>query len=81
MNADIKADAILDCVGLYCPMPIIQTTEHIAGLEVGQVLEVVADDKGIVTDMPAWCKGTGHEYLGMQKQGGEYHVFVRKKHG
>jgi len=81
MNTDIKADAVLDCVGLYCPMPIIQTTEQIAQLEAGQVLEVIADDKGIVKDMPAWCKGTGHEYLGMQQQGGEYHVFVRKKQG
>jgi len=38
---------------------------------VGQVLEVIADDKGIVTDMPAWCESTGHEFLGIEEKDGE----------
>ena len=75
----MKADATLDCVGLYCPMPIIQTKEKINGLNSGQVLEVVADDKGILKDMPAWCKSTGHEFLGAEEKNGEFHVYVRKR--
>ena len=77
----MEADSVLDCVGLYCPMPIIQTKERIDDLAQGQVLEVVADDKGIVTDMPAWCKSTGHELVGMEERGGEWHVYVRKRGG
>jgi TusA-related sulfurtransferase len=42
------------------------------------VLEVVADDKGIKQDMTAWCKTTGNECLGMEEQGGEIKVFVKK---
>ncbi|HUJ16450.1 MAG TPA: sulfurtransferase TusA family protein [Nitrospirota bacterium] len=76
---DIKPDAVLDCVGLACPMPILKTSNKIKELKSGQVLEVQADDDGIEKDMPAWCKMTGHEYLGLTKQAGEYHVFVRKK--
>ena len=79
MNTDMKADAVLDCVGLYCPMPIIQTADKIGEMGVGEVLEVVADDKGIVSDMPAWCKSTGHEFLGIEQRDGDYHVFLRKK--
>ena len=75
----IRADVTLDCIGLYCPMPIIQTAARIAELQPGQVLEIVADDKGIATDMPAWCASTGHEYLGLEKEGDEYRVYVRKK--
>jgi len=75
----IQADATLDCVGLYCPMPIVQTAAKIRELAVGQVLEVLADDKGIQTDMPAWCASTGHECLGIEKVGDEYRVYVRKK--
>jgi tRNA 2-thiouridine synthesizing protein A len=74
----MKADATLDCTGLYCPMPIIETTDKIRELEVGQVLEVLADDKGIRTDMPAWCESTGNEFLGMEEEDGEYRVYVRK---
>ncbi len=76
---DIKPDAVLDCVGLACPMPIFKTSTKIKELTSGQVLEVQSDDDGIVKDMPAWCKLTGHEYLGLTKEGDEYRVFVRKQ--
>jgi tRNA 2-thiouridine synthesizing protein A len=75
----MKADATLDCTGLYCPMPIIETTDRIRELEIGQVLEVLADDKGIKTDMPAWCESTGNEFLGMEEEDGEYRVYIKKQ--
>jgi tRNA 2-thiouridine synthesizing protein A len=74
----MKADATLDCVGLYCPMPIVKTAQKIKELKTGQVLEVLADDKGIKQDMPAWCKATGNECLGIEDAGGEIKVYVRK---
>lgn len=74
----MDATDTLDCVGLYCPMPIVQTAERIKQLEIGQVLEILADDRGIEKDMPAWCKATGQEFLGLQQRDGEYHVFVRR---
>jgi tRNA 2-thiouridine synthesizing protein A len=75
----MKADAALDCTGLYCPMPIIETTDRIRELEIGQVLEILADDKGIKTDMPAWCESTGNEFLGMEEEDGEYRVYIKKQ--
>ncbi len=62
----MKADYSLDCVGLYCPMPIVKTAQKIKELKIGEVLEVVADDKGIKKDMPAWAQSTGQEYLGAE---------------
>ncbi len=76
----MKSDRSLDCMGLYCPMPIVKTAQRIKELKTGEVLEVVADDKGIKLDMPAWCKTTGHECLGMEEKDGEIHVFVKKTH-
>jgi len=75
----MKADATLDCFGLYCPVPIVKTAQKIKELNTGQVLEVLADDKGIKQDMPAWCKATGNECLGIEEGGGgEIKVYVRK---
>ena len=74
----MKADQTLDCVGLYCPMPIVKTAEKIKQLKPGEILEVVADDKGIKRDMPAWCESTGHEFLGIEEDGSEIKVYVRK---
>ena len=76
----MKADRTLDCVGLYCPMPIMKTLEKIKELKTGEVLEVIADDKGIKKDMPAWCEATGHEFLGLDEEGGEIKVYVKKTH-
>lgn len=75
----MKADATLDCVGLYCPMPIVKTSLKLEEMKLGEVLEVIADDPGIKQDMPSWCKMTGHEFLGMEEQGKEVKVYVRKK--
>jgi len=75
----MKADQKLDCVGMYCPMPIFKTTLKMKELKSGEVLEVVADDKGIKKDLPAWCNTTGNECLGMEEKDGEFHVFVKKK--
>ena len=76
----MKADRTLDCVGLYCPMPIMKTSKKIKELKTGEVLEVIADDKGIKKDMPAWCEATGHEFLGLDEEGGEIKVYVKKTH-
>ena len=74
----MKADATLDCIGLYCPMPIYNTAKKLKELKPGQVLEVLADDEGIKEDMPAWCRTTGNKLLGIEEENGEYKAYVRK---
>jgi tRNA 2-thiouridine synthesizing protein A len=74
----MKADKSLDCVGLYCPVPIVKTAQMMKELKVGEVLEVLADDKGIKQDMPAWCQTTGNECLGIEEGDGEIKVYVKK---
>jgi TusA-related sulfurtransferase len=76
----MKADQSLDCMGLYCPMPIVKTADKFKQLKPGEILEVVADDEGIKEDMPAWCEATGHEFLGVEEKGGEIRVYVKKTH-
>ena len=74
----MKIDEVLDCFGLLCPMPIIQTSKKIKDMVVGQVLEVQSTDKGILQDMPAWCRQTGQEFLGSEEDGEIFRVFVKK---
>jgi TusA-related sulfurtransferase len=74
----MNSDASLDAVGFYCPLPIVKTSKAIKEIEVGQVLEVIADDEGIKEDMPAWCQTTGHEFLGLEEEDGEIRLYVRR---
>lgn len=74
----MKSDQTLDCFGLLCPMPIIQTAKKMKELKVGEVLEVLSTDAGIKSDMPAWCKMSGQEFLGLEEDGEMIRVYVRK---
>ena len=46
-----------------CAQLIIGLKRALAGLEPGQLLEMVSDDDGAKVDVPAWCRITGHELL------------------
>ena len=78
----LKSDVQLDTLGYFCPMPIIMTSKKIKELKLGQVLEVVSDDEGIMKDMPAWCQTTGHEMVGLEEETKDaeriYKAFVKK---
>jgi len=76
--SSMKADVSLDCYGLLCPVPIIQTARKLKDMKVGEVLEVVSTDEGIKSDMPAWCRMNGQEFLGFEQDGEIYRVYVKK---
>jgi len=78
MGSDIIPDAELDCVGLYCPIPIAQTKEEIDKLEVDQVLKVEADDPAAEEDIKRWAKRIGHEIVRFEKQGAIITFYIRK---
>ncbi len=69
----------LDCVGLYCPQPLFQTRESIDSIEVGEILEVLADDPAAEEDLKRFCKRTGHELLAYEKdRDGTQRFLIRK---
>ncbi len=78
-DVEIKAHASLDCIGLFCPMPIARTREEIDKLESGQILEVEADDPAAEEDIKRWAKHTGHEILSYRKEGNILHFMIKKK--
>ncbi len=54
----------LDCTALPCPMPIIELARHLADVEVGDLIAVVAMDAAAAVDVPAWCRMKGQDYVG-----------------
>lgn len=60
MNADLE----LDCRGMLCPLPVIELGKRIGEVPVGGLVAVTADDVAARTDVPAWCRMRGQEYVG-----------------
>jgi TusA-related sulfurtransferase len=74
----IKEDRVLDARGLLCPMPIVKAGKEMRSLNTGQVLKVVATDRGAIADFPAWAEDAGHELIEWHDDGGTLVFFVRK---
>jgi TusA-related sulfurtransferase len=52
----IAADRELDVRGLVCPMPLVKARQTLDELEPGQVLKVLATDRGSVPDFQGWAR-------------------------
>ncbi len=74
----IATPTIVDARGVSCPGPILAAKKHIAGVTVGNVMEVLATDSGTLKDIPAWCRKMGHDFLGSFEEAGAIHLFLRK---
>lgn len=75
----MKINSTLDCIGLFCPMPIVKTKEELDKMKSGDILEIIADDPGFEKDLPAWCKMTGNRFLEMRKENNLLKGYVQKK--
>lgn len=53
---ETQFDQTLDVKGAKCPMPLVKSRKAINELPVGQVLRVVATDRGSVADFQGWTK-------------------------
>jgi len=73
-----KPDKSLDCIGLFCPMPLLRTREEIDSLEPGQILELIADDPASEEDIQRFAKRTGNEILKMEKEGDKLRFLIKK---
>jgi len=78
MELEKKPAAVVDCIGLYCPMPIAMTKEAIERLDVGEVLLVEADDPAAEEDIRRWANRVGHEIVKFEKDDGVMRFSIRK---
>jgi TusA-related sulfurtransferase len=52
----VQFDQTLDVKGAKCPMPLVKIRKTINTLPVGNVLQVVATDRGSIADFQGWTK-------------------------
>lgn len=76
----IKTVSTVDAVGLFCPIPVVKLKLEIEKVELNQVVELLADDPGVLEDLPAWCKETNNKLLSLKKNNEDIFVaYVEKK--
>jgi len=70
--------ATLDMTGYFCPEPVIRVNKEIANVEVGSVLELLADDPSSKSDIASWAKRTGHELISTTDDDGVFRFLIRR---
>jgi len=77
------ADVTIDARGLLCPLPIIELAKAAAAAAAGDELTVECTDVAARTDVPAWARMTGNEFVGetrieqTETDGGAFALTVR----
>jgi rhodanese-related sulfurtransferase/TusA-related sulfurtransferase len=59
-------------------MPILRARKAMDALAVGDVLEVLATDKGAPADFRAWCQQTDQKFLGLEQKDGYFRLLLKK---
>lgn len=72
-------DAELDVRQLACPLPILRAKKSLSALTAGQVLKVVATDRGSPKDFADFCSKTGNELLSSTEESGEFIFLIRRR--
>jgi len=68
----------LDCLGLYCPEPVFRTRMELDEMQVGETLEVIADDPAAESDIQNLVKYLGQEIISSEKKGITVRIVIKK---
>ena len=68
----------LDLKGMLCPMPVVKISQGVKQVEIGQSIEAIATDPGVLADIPAWCTATGNELVKMERVDKVFRFVVRR---
>lgn len=55
---------VVDNRGLLCAQGILRLMRALLPLPPGSVVKVLSTDRAAEADYPAWCRNTGHAFLG-----------------
>lgn len=68
---------IIDCKGLKCPQPVINTKKYFDSIENGEA-EVVVDNEVAKNNISKFCKSNGFKFDVEEKEG-LYHIKITKE--
>ncbi len=68
----------LNVCGMQCPGPIVSVKQRLEKMEDGQLLKVVATDRGFKKDLPSWCESTGNKLVSIEENNGKIEAVVAK---
>jgi NADPH-dependent 2,4-dienoyl-CoA reductase/sulfur reductase-like enzyme/peroxiredoxin family protein/rhodanese-related sulfurtransferase/TusA-related sulfurtransferase len=81
-KAEVHANTFqIDACGLQCPGPIVKLSAALKEAQPGALIEISTTDPGFAADIEAYCRRTGHVFLGMKSAKGIHTARIQKPSG
>ena len=74
----VKADKTLDCLGLFCPEPVFKTRMQLDEMEIGETLEITADDPAAKSDIENLAENLGQEIVKSVQEENVTRIIIKK---
>ena len=75
---DIEPDDTVDARGATCPGPLMDLIGKIRSAESGDVVRLLSDSEGSLTDVPEWAEEAGNELLAVEELDDHNAFYVEK---
>jgi len=75
----MEFDMELDARKLACPLPILRAKKALSQMASGQVIKIVATDRGAPKDFEEFCRQTGNALLSSTAQDDEFVFLIRRR--
>ncbi len=69
----------VDARQLACPLPILRAKNALSQMVSGEVLKLIATDKGAPLDFMVFCENTGNVLLSSLEENGEFIFLIRRR--
>lgn len=71
-------DALVDCVGLKCPLPVLRARKALQRLRPGAVVRVESSDPMAILDVPHMAREEGHTVVEQRIAGDRATFWIRR---
>ena len=74
-----KIDKKVNYIGLKCPLPVLKARRELENMNLGQILEIIADDPASNLDFAHFCEISENELIESKKYKANLVFLIKKK--
>jgi tRNA 2-thiouridine synthesizing protein A len=75
----VEFNVEVDARQLACPLPILRAKNALSKMASGEVMKLIATDKGAPLDFMVFCENTGNALLSSLEENGEFVFLIRRR--
>lgn len=75
---DSMSTKVVDARNQPCPKPVLMVKRVLEGAQIGEIFEIIVNDKTSKENVLRYCWNNGQEILDSRYEGNDFHLTVKK---